>query len=185
MKKSERLSQVAPLDWVDENERWILTPGAIQAKSRRRLKELSFSKNNCLFAKGVPKSLFDFIYRARHKLNLKDKTLIFTKGVVRNDRSKTKRGVSIRELDWNVGILMTIPSQAKYREFLNFTVGGKARKLRQMELIVLHGLLRIAYPHSRTNLGTLAVVILAQGWPCLHERKMPAVRLISNQKKPY
>ena len=157
--------KVVPLNWINEIDRWIVVPGTVKEKGRLRIKEINYCKNNCFFAAGVPKSIIDFIYRSVVKLNLKEKKLFFSRGTVRNHRSLLKYSVSIHELDWGVGTLITIPRILKYKEKINYTISRQEYSMRIMELVILQGLLRIAYPeNSKSVLKTLAVLILAKGW---------------------
>ncbi len=165
MKNTLRDSKIVPIDWIDEIERWIIVPGTIKESYRRRIKEISFSKNKCYFAAGVPKSIIDFIYRSVKQLNLTNRTLIFSRGTVRSSKGLIKHAVSIHQLDWGVGTLITIPRILGYREEINVSINNMKYSLRLMELVVLHGLLQIAYPKKNKKFYSCkATLILAKGW---------------------
>ena len=165
--------KIIPINWVDKIDRWIVVPGTIKEQHRRRTKEIIYSKNKCYFAAGVPKSIIDFIYRAVKQLKLTDKSLIFSRGTVRTAKTLVKNAVSIRELDWGVGTLITIPRILKYREEITLQIENSEYSLRLMELTVLHGLLRIAYPGKDTKFTfNMAAHILARGWSQLNGGSM-------------
>ncbi len=166
--------KIIPINWIDETERWIIVPGTIQEKYRRRTKEIIFSKNKCSFATGVPESIIDFIYRAVKQLHLTDAPLIFSRGTVRTSRGLVRNAVSIHKLDWGVGTLVTIPRILKYREEITLQIENTEYSLRLMELVVLHGLLRIAYPGRGAHFfSSMAARILAKGWSQLDDEKSP------------
>jgi hypothetical protein len=157
--------KITPINWIDEIEGWILVPGTVKELNKRKLKEIIFKKKNCYFASGVPKSIIDFTYRAVSQLKLKEKILIFSRGMVRNSRKVMKNAVSICELEWGVGTLVTIPRNLGYREKILFYMGDTEYSLRLMELVVLHGLLQIAYPGKNAKFySTMATLIIAKGW---------------------
>jgi hypothetical protein len=157
--------KIVPINWVDDTERWVVIPGTRNERTRSRTKELCFRKKNCYFASNVPKSIFDFIYRAVRQLDLGDRTLIFARGTVRVSKKLSRNAVSIQELDWGVGTLVTIPRILPYRELVTLTIDNTEHTLRLMELVVLQGLLRIACPRKTAGFySTEAVLILARGW---------------------
>lgn len=166
MKPRHRDQKVVPIDWIDEEERWILVPPtAAENRRRRREKEILYKKDRCLFAAGVPTSVVDFTYRAVKKLGLRDRTLIFSRGTVRTGSGLQKREVSIHELDWGVGTLITIPRQLRYGERAALEVGGVACSIRLMELAVLEGLLKLALPRRRPPFyRDAAARVIAGGW---------------------
>ena len=165
-------SKIVPINWVDETERWIIVPGTNKEHNRRRIKEVSFSKNKCYFAAGVPKSIIDFIYRSVKQLDLTNRTLIFSRGTVRSSKGLMKHAVSIYQLDWGVGILITIPRILNYREEITVTIKNTEYSLKLMELVVLHGLLQIAYPHKDEKFYSVKTsLILAKGWRQLYLAK--------------
>jgi hypothetical protein len=165
MRNNIRDLKIVPINWIDEAERWIVVPGNPRGKHRRRTREIIYAKNRCFFTTGVPKNLIDFVYRSVRQLNLSDQTLIFSRGTVRTSKGLVRNAVSIRDLDWGVGLLITIPRILKYREMITRTVDSTDFSLRLMELVVLHGLLQIAYPRKRaTFYSNNAVLIIAKGW---------------------
>ncbi len=165
MQHSIRASKIVPINWIDETERWIVVPGTPNDKHRFRTKEIIFSKNRCYFTTGIPKKLIDFIYRSVRQLNLSDRTLIFSRGTVRTSKGVVGNAVSIRELDWGVGLFITIPRVLKYRDMITRTIDNSDYSLRIMELVVLHGLLQIAFPHKKADYYShRAILILVKGW---------------------
>jgi hypothetical protein len=176
MKTDIKIQKIVPIDWVEESDRWILAPGTVLEKERRRIKQIVHVKNKCHFAAGVPGSIYDFIYRAVKNLNMTDRTLIFSRGMVRNSRTRLKLTVSIRELDWAVGTLITIPRLLPYREMITLEIEKKEYTLRLMELVVLRGLLALAVPGREWKYyPAMAALILARGWKELGAEKMPAI----------
>jgi hypothetical protein len=169
---SIRESKIVPIDWIDDEERWVLVPGTLRQPRRILTKRIVYRKENCLFAVGVPKSVIDFIYRSVRQLGLSDRTLIFSRGVVRNTAGPLKYGVSIRELDWGVGTLITIPRILKYGEHIVLPSGAAGHRVRRMELVVLIGLLKLAFPdRTSKDHSIMAALILIRGWNQLHGRK--------------
>jgi len=166
MKPRNSDQKIVPIDWVDDEERWILVPpGPAETRRRRRDKQLVYKKNRCLFASGVPRSIIDFTYRAVRKLGLSDRVLIFSRGTVRAGGVLKIREVSIRELDWGVGTLFTIPRQLRYGEHADLAVEGGTCSIRLMELAVLEGLLKIALPRrSPSYYRDAAARVIAFGW---------------------
>jgi hypothetical protein len=165
MGKSIRHEKIVPINWVDDEERWVLVPPTATHGRRKRTKEIVYVKGNCSFAAGVPKSIIDFIYRAVRQLNLTDRPLIFSRGTVRTSAGLTLKGVSIRELDWGVGTLITIPRILKYRDTTTVEVGDETFSMRLMELVVLSGLLHLALPgKSSPSCAEVAARIIVRGW---------------------
>lgn len=178
MPKKSGSGQIVPINWIDESERWLVVPGTVLEK-RKRLKEVTYEKNNCLFASGVPKSIIDFIYRSVKSLGLSDTKLIFSRGTVRTKKEKKKHAVSVRELDWGVGTLITIPRLLKYRETIQLSIAGTHHTLRLMELVILRGLLQIARPGKKKDYyPIMAALICAHGWTSLETTDLPQVNKI-------
>lgn len=176
MKKRTTLQQVVPINWTEESSRWLVIPGTVLENRKKRIKEVKYEKVNCLFAAGVPKSIIAFIYRAVKALNLSETKLIFSRGMVRTKKDKKKYAVSVRELDWNVGTLITIPRLLKYRETITLTIDGAVFSFRLMELVVLRGLLQIARPGEETEYyPVMAALVLARGWKSLELTELPEV----------
>jgi hypothetical protein len=168
--------KVIPINWIDESDRWIVVPGTVLEKRRRRIKEVPFSKNNCSFATGVPRSIFDFIYRCVKQLKLTDRRLFFSRGMVRTSKKIYKNAVAIRELDWGVGTLIIIPRLLKYREKISLHIENTEYSFRLMEVVVLHGLLQIACPGKDAEYySTMAALILARGWNQLELKELPTI----------
>ena len=168
MKPSACELKIVPINWVDDAERWVLVPGHTGRGMMRRTKEIRFVKGRCHFSYDVPKSIIDFTYRAVKKLGLYEQTLVFSRGTVRNSRGIVKNTVSIHELAWGVGTLITIPCVLKYGEQVQIPIDGVLYRFRLMELVVLHGLLRIAYPRKKAAFYTeMPARILAVGWSVL------------------
>ena len=175
--KKKKDPRVVAIDRVEEIDRWIVVPGTSLEGRRRRIKEVPLGRNNCHFAAGVPKSINAFIYRAVMQLNLGEKKIIFSRGVVRSRNLKVKNAVSIKELDWDVGILITIPRLLKYGEFISLAIEGSEHRLRLMELVVLHGLLQVARPgRGRDYYAGLSALVLARGYKFLDEENFPEIR---------
>ena len=169
---------VVSINWLDESERWLVVPGTVLEKRKKRIKEINFEKSACLFASGVPKSIIDFIYRSVKKLGLSnsENRLIFSRGMVRAGKYKKKYAVSARELDWGVGTLILIPRILKYRETVRLSVDGKIHTLRMMELVVLGALLKIAFPGKTAEYySNMAALIIAEGWKSLDLDELPGV----------
>jgi hypothetical protein len=172
-----RENNIIPLNWIDDTERWIVIPGTIKEGRKRRLKELFLRKNNCFFARSVPKSIIDFTYRSVKKLGLTPKAIFFTKGTVRIKKGVVKNAVMVRELEWDVGTLVTIPAGMRYRERLTLEIDGERKDLRLMELSILHGLLQIAYPKKNSAFYShMSALVIVRGWKQLQETELPDIR---------
>ncbi len=168
--------KVISLNWMDDTERWIVIPGTIKEGRRRRIKELFLKKNNCFFARGVPKSIVDFTYRAVKKLGLTEETLFFVKGTVRIRRGVVRNAVMLKELNWGVGTLVTIPTGMRYREKLTLEIDGERKELRLMELTLLHGLLQLAFPKKNSAFySEMAALIISRGWGSIEETEFPEI----------
>ncbi len=175
-KKNEKPDKIVPINRVDDIDRWIVVPGTSLEGKKHRIKEVPRGRNKCQFAAGVPKSINDFIYRSVMQLRLTDRKLIFSRGVVRSRNLKVKHAVSIRELDWDVGTLITIPRVLKYREMIALNIDGRNYTLRLMELVVLHGLLQVARPgKGREYYANLAALLLARGFKHLDTENLPEI----------
>lgn len=171
---------VIPLNWVDDTERWIVIPGTIKEGRRRRIKELFLKKNNCFFARGVPKSIIDFTYRSVKKLGLTGQTIFFIRGTVRTRKGVVKNAVMVRELDWDVGTLITIPSGMRYSDKLILEIECEKSELRLMELSLLHGLLQMTFPKkSSAFYSHIAALVIVRGWSHLTETELPCIRRLS------
>jgi hypothetical protein len=164
-RKSPKDDKIVPLNRVEDSERWVPIPGTDRLRPSSRLKSLHRKRGNCYFAVGVSKKLFDFTYRSVVKLGLGAKTLIFSKGAVKvNNRSVSTR-VSIKELDWDVGISIIIPRKLAYGRKLHLLIDGVEHHLSLMEIIVLQGLLQIASPGKPFKwYSSMAATIMAGGW---------------------
>jgi hypothetical protein len=174
MNESIQELKIVPINWVDDAERWILVPSQSGRGMVRRTKEIRYVKNRCYFAYDVPKSLIDFVYRAVRKLGLTERTLIFSRGTVRNSRGVVKNDVSINVLAWGVGTLVTIPRILKYGDHVHIVNEGVMHSLRSMELLVLRGLLKIAYTRVKATFYTkMPVRILIDGWSVLDKVSKP------------
>ena len=168
MNASARELKIVPINWVDDAERWVLVPGNASRGNIRRTKEIRFVKGRCHFSYDVPKSIIDFTYRAVKKLGLYEQTLVFSRGTIRNSRGIVKNAVSIHELAWGVGTLVTIPRVLKYREQVQIPIDGVFHRFRLMELVVLNGLLQITYPRKKPVFySEMTACILAVGWSVL------------------
>lgn len=177
-KKDGKPEKIIPINRVDEQDRWIVVPGTSLEGKKRRIKEVPLIRNRCQFATGVPKSINDFIYRCVVQLRLGDHKLIFSRGVVRSRNLKVKHAVSIRELEWDVGTLITIPRVLKYREMITLNIEGIDHTLRLMELVVLHGLLQVARPgKGRDYYSAAAALVLARGFKFLDTEDFPEIYL--------
>ncbi|MDY6934941.1 MAG: hypothetical protein SVZ03_12075 [Spirochaetota bacterium] len=176
MSNNKISSKIVPINWVDNSERWILAPGTKNELRRSRIKEVPLCKNNCYFTIDVPKGIIDFIYRSVKQLNLGNRTLIFTKGTVRKSKKLVKNAVSLYELDWGVGTLITIPRILKYREQIILCIEDIEYSIRLMELIVLHGLLQLSYPRKNANYYSVkSALILTKGWSQLNTKEFPDI----------
>ena len=170
MGKSIRHEKIVPINWIDDEERWILVPSNAPHPRRKRTKEIVYVKGNCSFATGVPKSIIDFIYRSVRKLRLTDRPLIFSRATVRNPSGLILKEVSIRELDWGVGTLITIPRALRYRDMTTLCVADTTYTVRLMELAVLSGLIRLALPgRSLRSCADMAARVIVHGWNQLGE----------------
>lgn len=180
MKKRDKKSKVVPINWIDDIDRWIVVPGTRLEGRRRRIKEVPLLKNKCFFAGDMPRGIIDFIYRAVVRLGLGDRTLFFSRGTVRSSKALIKYNVGIRELDWGVGLLVTIPRLLKCREEKTVRIEDRDYSLNVMETVVLHGLLRIAYPEKNASFHfAMAALILARGWGKLTAEHPPRVSVIT------
>jgi hypothetical protein len=172
MKKSIRHEKIVPINWIDDEERWILVPSNAPHPRRKRTKEIVHVKGNCSFAAGVPKSIIDFIYRSVRKLGLTDRSLIFSRATVRSSSGLILKEVSICELDWGVGTLITIPRALRYKDMSTVHTAEGTYTVRLMELSVLSGLLRLALPgRSHRSYADMAARVIVQGWGELNETR--------------
>ena len=177
MKKDTNKGKIVPIDWTDESDRWIVVPGTVLENKKRRIKGIAHARNNCHFATGVPKGMYDFIYRAIVKLKMTGRVFIFSRGTVRTARTRLKHSVSVVELDWAVGTLVTIPRILAWRETITLLIGGEEYTLRLMELVVLRGLLALAMPGRNAEYyPAMAALILARGWKEINAGKIPHIR---------
>ena len=145
-------SNIVNIDWIDKSDRCAIVPGYINSKKAGRLKELFKAKGNCYFTSGIAYSLIDFIYRAVIQLKIKDKKLIFSRGAVKINGKSVLHSLGIRELNWDVGVSIRIPQKLNYNKKIRLIVDDKEHELRLMEIIVLSGLLHIAYPRKSSKL---------------------------------
>jgi len=165
MKKSIRHEKIVPINWIDDEERWIPVPSNAPHPRRKRTKEIVHVKGNCSFAAGVPKSIIDFIYRSVRKLGLTDRPLIFSRATVRSSSGLILKEVSICELDWGVGTLITIPRALRYGDMITVHAAEETYTVRLMELVVLSGLIRLALPgRSLRSYTDMATRVIVQGW---------------------
>lgn len=172
---------VIPLNWIKKSERWVLVPSYTSRGIRRRLKELIKVKGNCFFTSGVAHQIIDFVYRAVVQLELRDKKLIFSRGSVRRNNRPVINAVDICELDWDVGLSLIIPRTLRYNREIKLLVDNEEHRLRLMEIIVLQGLLRIAYPgKGRKWHSAMAASVIAKGWGRL-KKDTPAEVYIDNR----
>ncbi len=120
----------------------------------------------------------DFAYRSAKALKLEGRILIFSRGMVRTERTRLKYAVSVQELDWGVGTLITIPRLLPFRETMTVVIETREHSLRAMELALLRGLLGIACPgKSRDYYPAMAALVLARGWKELERENPPKVHL--------
>jgi hypothetical protein len=159
---------IIDINRIDRVSRCALIPGYSNKKKVRKIKDLTKSRGNCLFTSGISHSMIDFIYRAIVKLRLKDKKFIFSRGAVKINGISVINAISIKKLDWDVGISMRIPHRLKYDYKIQITVENEEHELRLMELIVLSSLLRMTYPGKKSEwYSVMSATIIAGGWPML------------------
>jgi len=174
--KNKKNSPLVSINWIDETDRCIVVPGTVKEGGKLRLKELAVSKNNCYFAAGVPKGTINFIYRSVKKLKLGDVKIFFSRGMVRSGNRVVKYSVSLRRLDWDVGILMIIPRLLRHKEHIVLMIENRDYSIRIMDLIVLNGLLRISFPgKGAPYYSALSTLILARGWSQLDLKEFPEI----------
>ena len=165
----KKKDNIIPINWIDDAERYIPVPGYIP-KNRPRLKSFIKVKGNCYFAHGVAHKIIDFIYRSVIKLDLKEKKMVFSRGAVKWKNKNIFNSVGIRELDWDVGISIIIPRGLNYNKMVKLSVDNEVKEFRFMELIVLSGLLRLAFPKKASQWYSLmATTIMAKGWDSLQD----------------
>ncbi len=180
MTKEKKQNTIIPIVPVEETDHWIVVPGTRLEGQRRRIKEVPRGLRNCHFAAGVPKSINEFIYRAVARLGLGEEKLIFSRGVVRNRTGRVKNAVSICPLDWDVGTLITIPRALKYSETITLSIDSERHRLRLMEIVVLHGLLRLAFPEKGHRYwADMAALVLVRGFKSLESSEMPEILQIN------
>ena len=180
-KRVQMFKNVVPLNWIKKSERWVLVPSYTSRGIRRRLKALIKVKGNCFFTSGVAHQLIDFVYRAVVQLELRDKKLIFSRGSVRRNRRPVINAVDICELDWDVGLSLIIPRTLSYSREIKLLIDNEKHRLRLMEIIVLQGLLRIAFPEKgRKWHSAMAASVIALGWGML-EKDTPAEVYVDNR----
>ncbi|MBN2403204.1 MAG: hypothetical protein JXN64_12490 [Spirochaetes bacterium] len=163
-------NKIVSLNEIEKTSRAAIIPAYSNKKKTGKLKELSKSKGNCLFTRGISHSLMNFIYRAVVQLKLKDKKLIFSKGAVKINNISVINATASRELDWDVGISIRIPYNLKYNDTIKLNINNSEYKFKIMELIVLSALLHIAYPSKKSIwCSRMSALIIAQGWKQLEK----------------
>lgn len=168
--------KVVPINRVDKTEKYILVPRRVKSRVVKKLKRLIKVKGECYFTLGVPIALIDFIYRAVIKLGLRDRRLIFSRGVVKIRNQPTSNIVDVHELDWDLGTSFIIPMKRRYATSLDFIVDGKRHTVRLMEIMVLSALLKLVYREkSEKWRSAKAVSIIARGWASLDGKDPPPV----------
>ncbi|TAL32376.1 MAG: hypothetical protein EPN93_16300 [Spirochaetes bacterium] len=167
---------VVPIDQAREADRWIVAPAQGRNKGAGRVKGFARFRGNCFFDRGIPGGLSIFIYRAVKKLGITGTALFFARGVVKKAHGGRVAGISIRELPWGTGLLITIPRGIRGTEFLDLRLADAEYKFRRIELLVLGALLRIARPaDSAAKCSARAVLILARGWKAADSPLLPPV----------
>lgn len=178
-------NKIISIDAIEDEERWVPIPSVSPGRNSRRLKGLFLKKGNCYFARGVPKGIFNFIYRASLKLQLKDKNIIFSRGSVKERDKRIISRMSIEILEWDVGISCIIPRQIRYDKNLPLLVGDSFHKVRYVEIIVLKGLLGLAFgSKSDSWCNAMAVNIITKGWKSLENKKVDEVFILPEVKNP-
>jgi hypothetical protein len=169
-------AKTVPINWIKDTEKYILVPRIVRKRVVKKVKRLIKVKGNCYFTGGVPHGLIDFIYRAVIKLGIRDRKLIFSRGSVKIRNRPTSNVVEVCELDWDLGTSIIIPLKRNYKSSLVFVIGGKEHSLRLMEIMVLSGLLRLAYGNkSEKWRSAKAAAIIAGGWGELGNGDPPAI----------
>lgn len=179
----KNLPGVVPIDGYAAVEEWAYVPGRTGGnRIRSRFRTLKRSRGNCCFSNGVPAGMIDFCYRAVMKLKLREKKLLFLRGVVKKDRRILSLAVAVRELDWDTGTAIVIPRQLRYRDKNRYRIDKKEYEIRTMELVVLQGLLRLAYHRKGISwYSNRAAEIIACGWKCLENPEPAGVYIVKNR----
>jgi len=166
--------KILQLNRIDETEHYVLVPSHVPEKIKCRVKEVSKVRGNCYFVKGVAHDLFDFIYRAIIKLNLKERKLIFSRGAVKSKGRSVSNRVDIYELDWDVGTSILIPRKLNYKNKIILLINGREAELRVMEIVVLAGLMQLSCKTKSPKwCRDMAATVLTLGWKEL-ENSIPA-----------
>ena len=169
-------NKIININWIDDSDRCALIPGYQNYRKIRRLKELKKAKGNCYFSSGISHKLIDFIYRSVKKLGIHDRNLFFSKGAVKAKNMNILNSVKIEELDWDVGISVIIPYRLNYNRKISLLVENNACEVRLMEIIVLIGLLSIAYQKKSAKwYSNMSAAIIARGWDILERDDSPEV----------
>jgi len=166
MNKNGINSKIVKINYINKASRCAIISGYNNKKKKRKLKELSKSKGNCLFSSNISHGLIDFIYRAVVQLKIKDKKLIFSRGAVKINKLSVLHATAIQELDWDIGTSIRIPYKLNYNNTIKVKIDNTEYSLRLMEIIVLSALLHISYPLKKTKwCSDVSVMIIAKGWP--------------------
>ncbi len=168
--------KTVPINWIGDTEKYILVPRLERKRVVKKVKRLIKVKGACYFTQGVPYKLIDFIYRAVIKLGLRERKLIFSRGVVKARGRPTSNSVDVYELDWDLGTSIIIPLKRRYDSMQNFTVAGRTYPVRLIEIMVLSGLLRLVHGGKSENWRSAkAAAIITLGWGEMEKADPPPV----------
>lgn len=163
-------TKIIDINKIHDFEHWVPVPCYINKKRKIKFKRLYKKKGNCYFAVGIPFGIINFIYRSTLKLNLKENKLIFSKGAVKINNLSVNNAIQLNKLDWDVGISFIIPRKLNYKSFSEYTINNKKHKIRNMEVLVLSTLLKLAKPgKSNAWYTNCSQNIIINGWKSLVE----------------
>lgn len=170
--------RVIPLNRIKDSRQCAIISGYESGERIPRLKELKKVRGNCYFTAGVSRELMDFAYRAVIQLGLREKKFLFSRGAVKKKGRSVKNACRVTEMDWDVGIEITIPHRLRYDRKIELVIEGEKQSFRLMELIVLSALMRIAGPGRPVRFySDMAASVRAKGWGVYREGRPCRVEL--------
>jgi hypothetical protein len=157
---------VIPINACKNTENWVMVPVHLSDRRVRfGMAEIRKKRGNCVFARGVPVRLADFIYRAVVKLGLREKKVIVARGTIKRGNRTMRTACAVRQLEWDLGTAVIIPRTLTLASTVKVRSGGEEHTLKWIEFIALQGLLELARPGKRSHwYASAAALILVKGW---------------------